>query len=74
MFNNKFIDFLSIVTLVTVVYAIYKRIERKSETKIISDKAVNALHDKEKAIELRKLVNNYHKNNNQWEKKINTIL
>lgn len=72
--NNKILESLSIITLITVIYAIYKKIERKTETKIISDEAVEALHDKEKAIKLRKIVNDYHKGNNKWKEEVNSIL
>ncbi len=71
--NNKLLEFIGLVTIVTVTYAIVKAIEKRTETRIISEKALNTIRNKDKSTELRELVNAY-KSNTLSEKKNSNIL
>lgn len=65
---------VGMISLVALVLGIIKSISKRTETNIISDKALNVLNNPEEAKRLRKAVNKYHQTGD-WDKtEIKTIL
>jgi hypothetical protein len=63
--KNNFQSFIGIVTIIIGIINVLKIINKKTETKIISEKALNVINDKDKAIKLREAINQYHKSH-KW--------
>ena len=79
MNNNKsFVDtlvgVLGVVTLSVVVYNAIKSISNKTETNVISDKALKAIKKPEEAKKLRKAIDKYHETGNWKDTEISNIL
>lgn len=65
---------IGILSLVAIAIHTYKSISKRTETSVISDEALKALNDKNKALELRKVVNEYHSTGKWNQTKLDTIL
>lgn len=61
------LGFLGIVSLFAVGYSVFKAINSKTSTDVISDKALEAIQDPEKAKSLREEVGKY-KLTGDWNK------
>ena len=72
MNNNKslfesIIGIFGVITLFILIYNTFKTIANKTETNVISDKALRAIQNPGKAIQLRKAIDKYHETGD-WEK------
>lgn len=75
--NNALDTILGIIgvfSLVTIAYQTFKAMSAKTETNVISDDALKALKDSEKAEKLRKVVEEYHETGDWNKKELETIL
>lgn len=73
MFKN-ILEFLGILLFVTIIYRIYKYIEDNTKTTIVSDDALKAIQDPEKAEKLRDVIDEYH-DTGKWDReKLESIL
>ncbi|PQJ80761.1 hypothetical protein [Polaribacter porphyrae] len=72
--KNSILNFIGLFTIVFVITSIIRKINRKTETKIISENALKVISDKHKAEKIRESIEQYHKNNKWDETKINTYL
>jgi len=65
---------IGILSLIAIAIHTYKSISKRTETSVISDEALRALNDKNKALELREVIDEYH-TTGEWNKsKLETIL
>lgn len=72
--KNNFTSFIGAFTIIIVIINLLKIINKKTETKIISQKAIDVINDKEKANKLREVIDEYHKKNKWSETNIETYL
>jgi len=71
---DSVLGIIGILSLVAIAIHTYKSISKRTETSVISDEALKALNDKDKALELREVVEEYH-STGKWNKsKLETIL
>lgn len=79
MNNNKslidsLVGVLGVVTLTVIVYNAIKSITNKTETNVISDKALKVIKEPEEAIKLRKAIDKYHETGDWKDTEISNIL
>ncbi|WP_405378250.1 hypothetical protein [Nonlabens sp. Asnod3-A02] len=58
---------LGLVTLITLIFHALKSIDDATETNVISDDALKAIQDPEKAKQLRQAVDDYH-DTGEWNR------
>lgn len=79
MENNKSIldsilGFLGVLSLLVIIHHVYKALDINTETNVISNDALKAIQNPEKADKLREAVDNYH-DTGEWNKsKLESIL
>lgn len=65
---------LGIVTVAAIAYRAYKSLNSGTETNVISDDALKAIQKPENANKFRRAVDDYHKNGEWNEEKLESIL
>lgn len=65
--SNRLVNIIGIITLISSISYLLKKINRETETSLISDKAFDVLSDKDRIEKLNSAVSNYH-NNGVWDK------
>lgn len=73
-FFDSVLNVVGIVTLVAIAVHTIRTISKRTDTKVISNEALNALNDKKKALELREVVEDYHSTGEWDQNKLDTIL
>jgi hypothetical protein len=71
---DSLLGILGILSLVAVAYHTYKTIADKTETNVISDKALKVLQDPKQAEKLREAVDKYHDTGDWSKTELETIL
>jgi hypothetical protein len=79
MNNNKnlfdsLIGVFGVIALFAIIYNTFKTIANKTETNVISDKALKAIQNPDEAIKLRKAIDEYHETGDWSKTEINSIL
>ena len=65
--SNKLINAIGIITLFTSVAYLIKKINKQSETRLISDQAFDVLQNSDNVKKLDTVVSKYHKTG-EWDK------
>ena len=71
--SNKIINTVGVITLFASVIYLIKKINRQTETKLISDKAFNALQKKDNIDKLDSIISDYHKTGKWNKSELNSI-
>ena len=67
MSNNKILNAVGILMIIGVILLIIRFINKKTETKLYSDDALDVLQDDDNLKKLEGVVSNYHKSG-KWSK------
>lgn len=67
MSNNKILNAVGVLMIIGVILLIIRFINKKTETKLYSDNALDVLQDDENLKKLEGVVSDYHKNG-KWSK------
>jgi hypothetical protein len=67
MTNNKLINAIGIIALIGLIVLIFKAMNKKAETKLYSDDALDKLQNKDSLIKLEEAITEYHKTG-EWNK------
>ena len=65
---------IGFIVSILAIITIFKKLNKKTETSIISEKASNALQDPEKRKTIKEAIETYHKTGNWEETEISSVL
>ena len=65
--SNKIINAIGVITLIASVAYIIKKINKQSETRLVSDQAFDALQNSDNVKKLDNVISKYHKTG-KWDK------
>ncbi|WP_282136030.1 hypothetical protein [Seonamhaeicola maritimus] len=79
MENNKgffdtILSILGVLSLFAIIYHVYKTLDSKTETNVISKNGLKAIQDPKNANKLREAVDDYHEKGEWNERKLEAIL